>query len=203
MTGLTRSRLILAGVVAVIVIADQATKYLIRHTFEIGETVRVLGNFFRLTYIHNPAGAFGIVFGHQAIYYVASSAIALFLIIHLYRLPHLRQWSVWGLTFVLGGAIGNLIDRFRFGEVVDFLDFEFFDVTLPTFKFLFVHFRGYHMTRWPIFNLADSAVTVGIFVIILSMWLDSQGKHNDQHLDDRSVDAPAKTTESSSDPAAS
>ncbi len=202
MTGRNRSRLILASVVVAIVVADQASKYLIRQTFELGQSVQVLGSFFRLTYIHNAAGAFGIVFGHQAIYYIASSAIALYLIVHLYRSPHLRQWSIWGLAFVLGGAVGNLIDRLRLGEVVDFLDFEFFNITLPTFNFWFIHFRGYDMTRWPIFNLADSAVTVGIVVIILSMWLDSPPQDTAESHGTAETTGRKKSPESTPDSAA-
>lgn len=169
-------RLILSGVVGLLLIADQVTKLAIRQTFVLGESIPVWGDFFRLTYIHNAAGAFGVAFGHPAVYYIASILISIFIFYNLYRQPNLRSWSVWGLTLVLAGAIGNLIDRVFIGEVVDFLDFEFFDLDLPTFKFLFIHFRGYTMTRWPIFNIADSAVTVGICVLILSVWLEGKKK---------------------------
>ncbi len=155
-----------------LIVADQLTKLAVRQSFVLGESIPVLGDFFRLTYIHNAAGAFGVWFGHPAVYGIASSIISLVIIHTIYRRPDLRSWSIWGLTLVLGGAIGNLIDRIYMGEVVDFLDFEFFDLDLPTFKLWFIHFRGYAMTRWPIFNIADSAVTVGICVLILSVWLD-------------------------------
>ena len=65
----------------------------------------------------------------------------------------------------MGGAIGNLIDRLFSGRVVDFLDVEFFDISIPAFEFLFVNFPGYALTRWPVFNVADSAVTCGMIFI--------------------------------------
>ena len=67
---------------------------------------------------------------------------------------------------IMGGAIGNLIDRIAVGRVVDFLDVEFFDISLPAFQFLFMNFPGYSLTRWPVFNVADSAVTCGMILII-------------------------------------
>ncbi len=168
--------LILGSVGGLLVAADQLTKLAVRQSFALGESVPVWGDFFRLTYIHNVAGAFGVWFGHPAVYYIASIIISLIIIHTICRRPDLRSWSTWGLTLVLGGAIGNLIDRVFVGEVVDFLDFEFFDLDLPSFKFLFIHFRGYTMTRWPIFNLADSSIFCGIWVLILSVWLDPPDK---------------------------
>jgi len=164
--------MILAGVVGFVLIADQLSKLAVRKAFALGESIRVLGDFFRLTYIHNAGGAFGISFGHPLVYFLASSIIAAVIAVNLYRHPDIRRWSVWALALVLAGAIGNLIDRVILGEVVDFLDCEFFDINLPSFSFWFVHFRGYSMTRWPVFNIADSSVTVGIILLLLSSWLD-------------------------------
>jgi signal peptidase II len=86
----------------------------------------------------------------------------------------LKQHVVLRFAFalILGGAFGNLIDRFLYGRVVDFLDFEFFDISIPPFSFLFIDFGGYHMTRWPVFNIADIAVTVGMIMIILNAIFD-------------------------------
>src|SRR5574341_1223344 len=72
---------------------------------------------------------------------------------------------------IMGGAFGNLVDRFRFGQVVDFLDFDFFDISIPQFKFGFLDFPGFYLDRWPVFNLADSSVTCGAVLIILQMFL--------------------------------
>lgn len=167
-----RLRIILGSVVAFLIVADQLTKLLVRESFYLGESVAVWGDLVRLTYIHNAAGAFGIGLGHPAVFFIASTIIAVILSINLYRHPDLHRWAVWGLALVLAGAVGNLIDRLWLGAVVDFIDCEFFDLTIPSFVVWFIKFPGYTMSRWPIFNVADSSVTVGIGVLILSTWLD-------------------------------
>ena len=80
----------------------------------------------------------------------------------------------FSFAVILGGAFGNLIDRFLFGRVVDFFDFEFFDVSIPPFSFLFFHFSGYSMSRWPVFNIADIAVTIGMILIIYNAIFDRE-----------------------------
>jgi signal peptidase II len=70
------------------------------------------------------------------------------------------------LAFISAGAIGNLADRFIHGKVVDFLDVEFFDIYVPSFNILGYTFSEYSMTRWPIFNVADIAITCGMIIII-------------------------------------
>jgi signal peptidase II len=155
-----------------LLVVDQFTKSLVQRSLSLGESVPVLGDFFRLTYIHNAGGAFGITFGHPLVYFLASGVIAIWILAHLYRRPDLDRLWVWGLVLVLSGALGNLIDRVSLGQVVDFLDFEFFDVNLPSFSLLFFRFPGYSLTRWPVFNVADSCVTVGVVALLVSTWLD-------------------------------
>ena len=76
-----------------------------------------------------------------------------------------------GLSFILGGAIGNLIDRIAFRKVVDFLDCDIPDIVIPHFEIGFFSFPGYYLPRWPIFNVADMAVTVGILLIFMSLYI--------------------------------
>ena len=84
--------------------------------------------------------------------------------------------TVWliMMAMIFGGALGNLTDRFSRGSVVDFLDFEFIDIHLSAFDFLFIHFPGYHMTRWPIFNVADMGVTIGMFILMIFVLFEKE-----------------------------
>ena len=107
------------------------------------------GDFFRLTYIHNPGAAFGLNMGSPLLH-TAFSILALGILIYLYRsLAANERLLRLALSLVLGGAVGNIIDRLYLGEVVDFFDFGLGDL------------------RWPIFNVADSCVTVGVLLLAL------------------------------------
>ena len=133
----------------IIVIIDQISKYLIRSTMELHETIPVIKSFFNLTYVSNDGMAFGINFpGGIYIFTVASFLLTIFLIAYLWneRKGHLILRI--SLALIIAGAIGNFIDRIMFKEVVDMFDFIFW---------------GYH---WYIFNVADSAVTVGMILYL-------------------------------------
>jgi signal peptidase II len=165
-----------AGVLAL----DQATKWLIRTIMEPGDSFAVMGNWLRITSVRNPGGAFGLRWGHVAVYYAAALLVSLWIIRQIARGGYTRRLSVWALALILGGAIGNLTDRVIHGEVTDFIDVEFVDMTIPAFDFVFIHHPGYAMDRWPTFNVADSAVSVGIVLLLLSLWYDPVvfGRHD-------------------------
>ena len=136
--------------VPVALILDQASKFIVEQNLSrTGPSVPVLGNFFRLTYIHNPGAAFGLNIGSPHLHTLIS-ILALGILIWLFwTLPKDDRLLRVGLALVLGGAVGNIIDRFRLGEVIDFLDV------------------GIGTLRWPVFNFADSFVTVGIGLLAL------------------------------------
>ncbi|MEE3234843.1 MAG: signal peptidase II [Candidatus Latescibacterota bacterium] len=130
------------------ILIDQASKLIVRFNMQRGESIEVVGNFFQLTYIHNPGAAFGFNLGSPILHTVIS-VCALCFLIYLYRnFKNEEIYGRFGICLVLGGAVGNIIDRIYLGEVVDF-----FDV-------------GWGGLRWPIFNFADSFVTVGVLVLI-------------------------------------
>jgi signal peptidase II len=136
---------------AAIVLADQLTKWLVLARFAPGERVELTG-FFNLVLVFNKGAAFSFLAdapGWQTPLLVAFAATAALIVsVLLLRSPERRVFCA-GLALILGGALGNVIDRLRFGYVVDFLD---------------LHAAGWH---WPAFNLADSAITLGAALLIL------------------------------------
>ena len=159
-----RVYLILA-ITASVVILDQFTKFLVKKLMNYRDSISIIGDFFQFTYIENPGMAFGIQMDNKILFTLLSIGAAIIVFIYLYKMRNEKLLLVLALCFIMGGAIGNLIDRLFYGRVVDFLDFEFFDISIPQFSFLFLEFPGFDLTRWPIFNIADSSVTIGMFII--------------------------------------
>ncbi len=155
-----------------IVVLDQLTKFLVVSSMDLYESIPVLGDVLRFTYIRNPGGAFGLRWGHVAVYYVAAGLVIVWIVWHIWREGHTRRLSMWALALILSGAIGNLIDRVLQGEVVDFIDCEFFDLAVPAFNIGILNHPGLEMDRWPTFNIADSAVTVGVAALLFSLFRD-------------------------------
>jgi signal peptidase II len=143
-----------AAIAGLIVVLDQLTKYLVVQQFRLHESVQVIPGFFNLTYVRNPGAAFGILAGAsgawRTAFFLTVSVAALAVIVILVRTAHARLPLV-AFSLIGGGAVGNLIDRARFGEVVDFIDW---------------YFRSHH---WPTFNIADSAITVGVVLLAVDM----------------------------------
>jgi len=135
---------------AAVIAADQVSKAMVTSRMDLGESVPVLGSFFKLTYILNPGAVFGLKLGGQALH-LLFAIIALGLVATLlYRTPASERAGSIGLALVLGGAVGNVIDRLAIGAVVDFLDF------------------GTNGYRWWVFNIADASVTTGAALLVLS-----------------------------------
>ena len=139
-----------------VVIADQITKLLVLNYLPFNHTLTIIAGFFNLTHIHNPGGAFGLMANLspsvRTIIFLFISSLAVGLIFYFYiKTPQSHAWLAAGFALIFGGAIGNLIDRIRFGIVVDFLDF---------------YIGKYH---WPAFNIADSAISVGIATFVFHL----------------------------------
>lgn len=158
----------LVPIFAIVLVADQVTKYIALSTLKVGLPVNVIGDFCRWTLTFNPGGAFGMKLGGTTYYLLSSLAIFVVLAAYIWRHRHISYIAI-PLTIVSGGAVGNIIDRIRFGEVVDFIDCEFFNISIG----------GYHLERWPIFNIADMAVSCGIIATILLILYHSRVKQHD------------------------
>jgi signal peptidase II len=138
--------------VGLVVLCDQIAKLYVDTVMWPHQSITVIENYFDITYVRNPGGAFGL-FAQAGRWIVRPlllglSAVAIVIIIVIYRgTPADRLLVRLAFSLILGGAIGNLIDRLRFDEVIDFLD---------------VHWYHYH---WPAFNIADAAITVGVAIL--------------------------------------
>lgn len=141
-----------------VVVLDQATKAMVMDRFAMFEMVPVIPGLFNLTYLTNTGAAFGMLAGAQSIwrqvFFVGVAVAAIVILFFSYR-QFCRQGRIFAhaIGLIAGGAVGNLIDRLRFGAVVDFLDF----------------YVGTH--HWPAFNVADSAICVGVGLFILGSFL--------------------------------
>jgi len=151
-----------------VVVLDQITKILANTRLEAYQPVPVLP-LFNLTLMYNEGAAFsflGDAGGWQRwLFTLLAIGISIFIVIWLRRLSPAKRWEAAGLSLVLGGAIGNVIDRLWHGHVIDFLDFYYrAESCLP----LFVRIgRNGGECHWPAFNLADSAITVGVVLLLL------------------------------------
>jgi signal peptidase II len=155
-----------AWVVVLVLLLDIATKVIVQHTLPEYRPVPVLGEFFRLTYIFNPGAAFGLSLGPWSrVLFSLLALVAVGILAMLYRgtSPEDR-WRRVSIALVTGGALGNFVDRIRSPRgVIDFLDF------------------GFGNLRWPVFNVADIAVTTGAIMLAISLW-----QEDDSAADERS-----------------
>ena len=136
-----------------VVLLDQVTKILVMHYMPLHDSITIIPGFFSLTHVHNPGGAFGFMAQNSSPLrhwlFLLAAFFALGMILYFYhQTPRSHPFFGFALALIFGGAIGNLIDRLRFGEVIDFLDV----------------YVGY--LHWPTFNVADSAVTVGVIIFL-------------------------------------
>jgi len=137
----------IAGLYAIfIVISDQISKFIILNSLTPGETLPIVKSIFHLTLVFNKGGAFGILADATNFFIFISVAVIAAIAVFLFRNKPERPVSM-ALAFVMAGALSNLIDRLRFGYVVDFLDFRI----------------------WPVFNIADSAITIGTIWLVYKM----------------------------------
>ncbi|MFZ4439265.1 MAG: signal peptidase II [Syntrophales bacterium] len=148
-----KRNILFLAITVTVVLLDQATKAWIISTMRIHESFAVIGGFFNIVHVRNPGAAFGFLASapplFRYLFFIAVTVAAIVLILHYLHASRIEEPSlISALALILAGAVGNLIDRIRFGEVVDFLDI----------------FIGNH--HWPAFNVADSAITVGSVILM-------------------------------------
>lgn len=139
-----------------IIILDQITKWLIVTRMELHESIPIIDNFFAITSHRNKGAAWGILQGQMTFFYIITIIVVIGIIYMLHK--HGKENKLFAISFsvILGGAIGNFIDRLFRKEVVDFLDFIIFSYDFP------------------IFNVADSALTIGVILVIIATFLEER-----------------------------
>lgn len=139
------------GIAAVVIALDQATKIAVERAFQLGDSVAIT-SFFNLVLAYNKGAAFSFLAaesGWQGVFFTVIGVAASVFIVVLLSKPATQKLFGVALSLILGGAVGNVIDRFAYGHVIDFLDF---------------HAGGWH---WPAFNVADSAIVCGAALLVL------------------------------------
>ena len=153
---------LLLCVAGVVVLLDQITKVWVHRTMRVYDTQTIIPGILDLNYIRNTGAAFGFLSGsHSGFripFFILVSVVAVGIILFLfYKLEDSEVMMPVALSLVLGGAIGNLVDRIRLGEVIDFI---------------LIHYKAF---RWPAFNVADIAITVGVFLLVVRIFFFERG----------------------------
>lgn len=149
---------------------DQLTKMYIHTRFQLGESVTVIENFFNITYVRNPGAAFGFLAeSHpqfREIFFLSVPPLAMIIILMILKsVSDKDRWQIFALSSIFGGAIGNYIDRLRFRYVIDFLDFHL-----------------YSRYSWPAFNIADSAIVIGVMILMMLMWFERKAENKESSI---------------------
>lgn len=154
---LKKKYLILLATVAAAVLFDFITKAYIDSNMSLHESIVVIGGFLNITYVRNPGAAFSFLAsassGFRSVFFLTVTILAIILVLYYIAKSKTDEpVMIFALSLILSGALGNFIDRVRLGEVIDFID---------------VHLGAYH---WPAFNVADSAITVGAFIMLFALF---------------------------------
>jgi len=161
-------------IVACVVLLDQVSKFVVTKFILSGDVIRLFNSdLIWLVLVMNPGMAFGVRIIPSAFLAIIAFTAAIGLGIFLYRKSSLSLWQGFPFALIIGGAIGNLIDRLTLGEVVDFISINMPDFIIP---------------RWPAFNLADSALSVGIVWILIVSLIGRVNRGQVENEDDNVVD---------------
>ncbi|MGE5173125.1 MAG: signal peptidase II [Betaproteobacteria bacterium] len=146
--------LLVGSIISIVLILDQITKYIVEKQVRLYEVIRVVPGFFNITHVRNKGAAFSLFSNapetYRSMFFITVTIVAVAVIAALIRKTRERLLIV-SFSLIAGGAVGNLIDRVRYGEVVDFIQW---------------YVKSYY---WPSFNVADSAITIGVGLLVIDM----------------------------------
>lgn len=154
---------ILLGLTPTLFLFDFITKWLILHSIPIGKLITVIPGFFDLVHVRNTGAAFGLLANmgepFRVPFFYGVSGLALIILFYCFKtLSPKDRLHPWPLSLVLGGVLGNLLDRIRFGSVIDFVSLHVGDKMISGVEL-----------RWPAFNVADSAITIAMILLIANV----------------------------------
>lgn len=143
----------LLSISSFVVMADRLTKYILLKNLSEGDSIKVIPGIFHITLVFNSGAAFGLFRGYSAFFVLSSMAVIALICFYIWHGASRRDMlMLTALGLILGGAVGNLIDRAAFGHVIDFLDFRI----------------------WPVFNIADASITTGAFILAIRLIFDKR-----------------------------
>jgi signal peptidase II len=145
---------------------DQVSKLVIYHAVPLHQSNEVIAGFFSIVHVQNTGAAFGFLAhipGAAHVFLIASLLAIALILVYFHWIKGGEVWTPICLSLILTGAVGNLIDRFRLGSVIDFLDF---------------HYHGWH---WPAFNVADSSITIGVILLAIKILWGEKKTFREEH----------------------
>ena len=143
-----KKNILIFSTALIIVLLDQLAKFLIRKNFQLNESLPIIKNIFHITYATNTGSAFSLFQGYNIFFIIFSVFVIVAIFYFIKKIKENEKLTQFAIGLLLGGTIGNLIDRIIYGKVTDFIDFRI----------------------WPVFNVADSAVTVSVILLIILLW---------------------------------
>ncbi len=144
----------------IVILLDQIIKYIVVSNMMFTETINVIKNFFRITYLQNTGGAWSILSGSTFFLVVLAAIMLIFIIYMIKKEKKITTIKIFTYGILIGGIVGNMIDRIRFDYVIDYLDFNFLSY------------------NFPVFNLADIAIVVGSIILIITLIKEDKDGHS-------------------------
>ena len=145
---MNKKNIIIFSIAFSILFLDQLTKFLIKQKLQLSQSIPIIKNILHFTYITNTGSAFGLFKGFNLFFILFSIIVILAIFYFLKKIKNDELMLQFSIGLLLGGTAGNLIDRIAYGAVIDFIDFRI----------------------WPVFNIADSAVTISVIFLIILLW---------------------------------
>jgi signal peptidase II len=145
---MNKKNIVIFSTALFIVFLDQLTKFLIKQNFQLNQSIPIIKSILHLTYITNTGSAFGLFKSFNVFFILFSIIVIILIFYYLNKVKENEKALQFAVGFLLGGTIGNLIDRVSYGFVIDFIDFRI----------------------WPVFNIADSAVSISVILLIVLLW---------------------------------